>query len=64
MFNAEKLGLWGKVGCTKKKISGGRNDLAFSLKPENEIMATDFSNGLKAFKATSQSRLILKQYGR
>ncbi|CAD7842686.1 MAG: hypothetical protein [Olavius algarvensis Delta 4 endosymbiont] len=62
-FNAQKLGLLDKVDCTKKKISGGNNYLAFSLKPENEVMATRFSNGLKTFKATSQYRRILKKYG-
>lgn len=63
LFNAQKLGLLDRIGYTRKKISGGRNYVAFSLKPDNKDLAMAFSTRLKTFKTTSRYRAIMQKYG-
>lgn len=63
LFNAQNLGLLDRIDYSKNKISGGRNYVAFSLKPANKALATVFSAHLKTFKTTSRYRAIMQKYG-
>jgi len=63
LFNAQNLGLLDSIDYSKNKISGGRNYVAFSLKPANKALATAFSTHLKTFKTTSRYRAIMQKYG-
>jgi len=63
LFNAQNLGLLDHIDYSKNKISGGRNYVAFALKPANKALATAFSTHLKTFKTTSRYRAIMQKYG-
>jgi len=63
LFNAHKLGLLDRIDYTKKRISGGRNYVAFALKPANKDLARAFSVRLKSFKTTDRYQAILQKYG-
>jgi polar amino acid transport system substrate-binding protein len=61
---AKELGVLDQIDIIPNaQYCQGGNYLAFSKKPTNEQLASQFSNGLHAFKQTADYQHILRKYG-
>jgi len=63
LFEAKKFGILDKIKYLPKELSGGKNYVAFSKKPVNNMITIKFSETLKEFKTTKEYKKILLKYG-